>query len=430
MKKLHLHRILSICFVVLFTGMVSAQQINKPQSLESLIAEALKNNPQIKSAERHWQAAINKAPQVSALPDPVLGYTRFGENVETRVGPQENVFSISQKIPFPGKLGLKSEAAKQDAFVSQQNYLAVRRDVVFKVENVYYDLYWIDNSTRILDDYLVLLKNFTKVAEQKYATGQGIQTNVLKSQVEMSTTLNRKFGFDKLRQSAVSKLNALLSRSQSQPLGLVSEIDLVTNSLDEDALLQRALNQKQELAAIKAKVGKSETMRKLVKKDYLPDFNFKLNYIHVSRGESNAPEAGKNAWSVMVGLNLPLWLGKRKAAVQAANSTLAANRFAFENQENMVKSEIHDLFYQIDIAKKSLALYEQGLLTQAESSLQSAISSYKTGNLDFVSLLDSERMLLTLNLNYVKEQSHFYKKISALERAVGGDLGDVKNEDE
>lgn len=430
MKKIHLHRILSICFVVLFTGMVSAQQINKSQNLESLIAEALKNNPQIKSAERRWQAAINKAPQVSALPDPVLGYTRFGENVETRVGPQENVFSISQKIPFPGKLGLKSEAAKQDAFVSQQNYLAVRRDVVFKVENVYYDLYWIDNSTRILDDYLVLLKNFTKVAEQKYATGQGIQTNVLKSQVEMSTTLNRKFSFDKLRQSAVSKLNALLSRSQSQPLGLVSEIDLVTNSLDEDALLQRALNQKQELAAIKAKVGKSETMRKLVKKDYLPDFNFKLNYIDVSRGESNAPEAGKNAWSVMVGLNLPLWLGKRKAAVRAANSTLAANRFAFENQENMVKSEIHDLFYQIDIAKKSLALYEQGLLTQAESSLQSAISSYKTGNLDFVSLLDSERMLLTLNLSYVKEQSHFYKKISALERAVGGDLGDVKNEEE
>lgn len=422
MRKLYVFFILSICSVVFLSGSASAQQVDKTQDLESLIAEALKNNPQIKSAESLWQAAINKAPQVSALPDPVLGYTRFGESVETRVGPQENIFSISQKIPFPGKLGLKSEAAKQDALVAQQAYLAVKRDIAFNVKQAYFDLFWIDKSTKILNDYLILLKDFTKVAEQKYATGQGIQTNVLKSQVEMSTTLNRKFDFDKLRQSAVSKINVLLNRPQSQPLGLVSKIDSVANYFDEETLTQRALEQKQELAAIKAKVEKSETMRKLAKKDYLPDFNFQFNYIDVSKGKSNAPEAGKDAWSVMVSLNLPLWFGKRKAAVRAANSTLVANRFAFENQENQVKSEIHDLFYQIEIARKSLALYEQGLLTQAESSLQSAISSYKTGNLDFISLLDSERMLLNLNLSYVKEQSNFHKKIAGLERAMGGDL--------
>ncbi len=421
--------ILSICYVVLFSCPVSAQQVDETQKLDSLIAEALLSNPQIKSAEKRWQAASNKAMQVSALPDPVLGYTRFGESVETRLGPQENVFSISQKIPFPGKLGLKGKAVKQDAFVEHQNYLALKRDIIFNIKQAYFDLFWIDKSTKILSDYLILLEDFTKVAEQKYATGQGIQTNVLKSQVEMSTTLNRKFDFDKLRQSAVSKLNMLLNRTQNQPLGLIYEIDSGANCLAEGALIQRALEQRQELAVIEKQIKKSQFMRELAIKNYLPDFNFQLNYIDVSKGESNTPDAGKDAWSVMVGINLPLWLGKRNAAVREANSMLAANRFTFENLENRVKSEIHDLFYQIEIARKSLALYEQGLLTQAESSLQSAISSYKTGNLDFVSLLDSERMLLNLNLSYAKEQSNINKKLAALERAIGGDLREVENED-
>ena len=91
--------------VFLNSSVSMARQIGASVPLEKLIVEALEKNPQIKSAERRWLAAQARPAQVSALPDPMFSYARFGSSVETRVGPQENVFSLSQRIPFPGKLG-------------------------------------------------------------------------------------------------------------------------------------------------------------------------------------------------------------------------------------------------------------------------------------------------------------------------------------
>jgi outer membrane protein TolC len=399
-----------------------AQENGTVFSLEQLIQEALEKNPAIKSTERRWRAVQQRPAQVSTLPDPKLSYTRFGSSVETRVGPQENVLMLSQSIPFPGKLGLKGKMAGQDALAAEQNYEATKRDVIFKVKQAYYDLYWIDQSIATLNQYLSLLQNFTRVAEQKYATGQGIQAHVLKSQVEISTIMKTKLGFEKMRKGVVARLNALLDRPQNSPLSKASKIDTMRVRWDEQELMNRALAEREELQALQAMVGKSEYLKSLAKRNYLPDFKVQANYIDISKGVSNAPDAGKNAWSVMVGLNLPIWLGKRNAAVREANELISANKLAHENMQNLVKSEIQDLYYQLEITGKTLDLYEQGLLTQAESSLESAMASYRTGKLDFLNLLDAERMLLNLNLSYIKEQSDYRKQLAALERAVGGEL--------
>jgi outer membrane protein TolC len=160
----------------------------------------------------------------------------------------------------------------------------------------------------------------------------------------------------------------------------------------------------------------------LAKKNYLPDFSLQANYIDIPAGSSPAPDAGKNAWSFTVGLNLPIWLGKRNAAVREAEATISTHTLAYENLENKVRAEIRDVSYRLELSDRTLDLYEQGLLAQAESSLQSALASYRTGKLDFLNLLDAERMLLSLNLGYVKEQASYQKQIAELERAAGGEL--------
>lgn len=405
-----------------FHGLVYSQNGENSLSLDKLIQEALENNPQIKSSQRLWQAALNRPKQVSSLPDPVLSYTRFGESVETRIGPQKNVFTLSQSIPFPGKLGLKGKMADQDAFSVQQDYEATKRDVIYEVKTAYFDLYWVDQSIQILTHYLSLLQDFTRVAERKYATGQGTQADVLKSQVEISSTMERRLGFEKMRQGVVARMNALLDRPQDRQPGRATKIDTGRIQLDEEALVNLALSKREDLLTVEAMIEKGELMRRLAKRNHLPDFILQANYIDISKGASQAQDAGKDAWSVMFGLNLPIWLGKRKAAVREADEVISSNRFLYENSANQIKSEIRDLYYQIQITTQSLDLYDQGLLTQAESSLESALSSYRTGKLEFLDLLDAERMLLNLNLSYVREQANYQKQIAALERAVGGEL--------
>ncbi len=391
-------------------------------SLPELIKEALRNNPEIKAAKSRWRASEERPAQVSSLPDPMLSYTRWAESVETRVGPQENVLMLSQRIPFPGKLGLKGKMAEEEAFAESERHQATVRDVVYKLKTAYYHLYWIDQSLRILNDYLVLLEDFNRVAEQRYATGEGIQANVLKSQVEISSLLERRLAFERVRKGVVARINSLLDRPADAPLGVAATIDTTRLDISESVLLQKALGEREELRLTEAMIRKSELMKRLAHKEYLPDFNLRGAYITIPTVASMFPDAGKDAYSVMVGLNLPIWFGRRRAAVNEAEEMISANKLAYQNLENNVRSEITDLYFQSHTTAKTLDLYEKGLLIQAESSLESAISAYRTGRLDFLSLLDAERMLLQFNLGYVKEQSNYRKQVAALERAVGGEL--------
>ena len=259
----------------IFVTLVMAQENGASLSIEKLIEQALQRNPGIKSAESRWRAWQERPTQVSTLPDPMFSYSRFGESVETRVGPQQSVLTLSQMIPFPGKLGLKGKMASQDALAVEQDYEATKRDVVFKVKQAYYDLYWVDQSIAILSEYLGILQDFTRVAEQKYATGQGIQANVLKSQVEISSTMERRLGFDKIRQGVVARINALLDRPQATELSAASKLDTSRVEFEEEVLVNLALSQREELLAVEAMIQKSEFMQSLARKEYLPDFNIR-----------------------------------------------------------------------------------------------------------------------------------------------------------
>lgn len=401
---------------------VASDMYSNEVSLDKLIQTAVQNNPAIQAAEKRYLALMNIPDQVSALPDPMLSYTRWIENVETRVGPQENVFMLSQRIPFPGKLGLKGEIANQDAVAAQHQLSAVQRDVIFKVKSTYYSLYKVDRSMQILEQYLDLLRDFAQVATTKYSTGQGIQAHVLKAHVEISNIMARQLSFEKMRSSVVTKMNALLDKPTSSPIRLVVEIDSGRVQIDENKLLQRVLAQRQELLANQSMIQKAEFAKKLAKKNYYPDFNIQATYISIPKVNDMFSDAGKDPFGIMVGVNLPIWFGARKAGVNQAEENILAQNLKYENLKNQVQAEVADITFQIKTLAETLDLYEQGLLTQAESSLQSATAAYQTGKLDFLNLLDAERMLLQLRLAYTNEQANYANQVAALERAIGGEF--------
>ena len=415
---------IKISFVLFFaagSARVFAQQANTLQ-LDSLIAEAVRHNPAIQSSERRSAAVSQQEEIVSTWQDLTISYSRWLSSPETRVGPQTNTLTISQAIPFPGKLGSMGGMAREDAVAEQQKSDATKRDVVFKVKTAYFDLYRIDRSLAIINTYLDLLRNFNKVAEEKYATGIGIQANVLKSQVEISNILNKKLAFERMRTSVAAKINALIDKPANSPVGIASTIDTIQIQLSDSLLVRDALENRQELKASEAMIKKSELMKDLASLQYYPNFNLQAAYVTVAKGNSVASDAGKDAFSIGLGINIPIQLGRRSAETEEAEATYEANQLQYKNVENDVKAEIKDLHFQLQSIGQSLDLYNNGLLTQSQSALESALSAYSTGKLDFLTLLDSERMLLQVRLGYVEQQSNYQNTLAALERAVGGSL--------
>ena len=97
----------SVILVFLSLGLLFSQEREGQKIvLSEVIQKALKENPKVKAAEEEWRAALEKVPQAKSLPDPMLRYSFFGQRVETRLGPQRNKFSLSQRFPLFGKLNL------------------------------------------------------------------------------------------------------------------------------------------------------------------------------------------------------------------------------------------------------------------------------------------------------------------------------------
>ena len=409
--------------LVMFPHTVRAQAEEPLSRLDTLVRIAQEHNPAISAAQNRWQAATHRSPQTSSLDDPMFSYTRWARTPETRVGPQKNVFVLSQRFPYPGKLKLKGQMSDEDATAEQQRYDVAGRDVAFRVKQAYFELYWVDQSLQILDDYLIVLETFNRAAEEKYVTGAGIQANVLKSQVEMSTVLDRRLAFDRIRVGITSRLNALLGRAAGTPVEPVTIIEMTRYTSPESLVVDRALATRQELHIADAMIRKSDLMTRLAHLNYRPDFNVQASYITIPKvAGSQFTDTGKDAFGIMFNVNIPIRLKRRRAAVNEARALVESNQMTRENIRNKITAEISDFYFKMQHTGRTLDLYDQGLITQAEGSLESALFAYQNGNLDFLSLLDAERMILQVNLGYVREQSNYRKHHAELEWAAGGHL--------
>jgi outer membrane protein TolC len=127
-------RVLYIGFVVFGSAVVTAEPVN----LNQLIKIAVDNNSGLKSQKLKWQSLIHQYPQATAYADPSLTYTEAISPIETRLGPQNRVLALKQKLPFKGKRALKGEIVKKDIEIAKVNFDKASRDLVVAVKSSFY----------------------------------------------------------------------------------------------------------------------------------------------------------------------------------------------------------------------------------------------------------------------------------------------------
>jgi outer membrane protein TolC len=394
----------------------------KKMALSELIQEALEQNPQLKAAKNEWQATLEVIPQARSYPDPMLSYSYFGQSIETRLGPQRNKFSLSQKFPFFGKLSLRGKIAESTASIFEEQYKAVRADIVLKVKIAYFSLYWFDRSITINREENEVLKRLAKIAQKKYETGAASQQDVLKAQLEISRITDKILLLEQGRIGVVAQLRSLLNRPPELHLGEAGEFATPELKAGLEDLYEWAKEERPELRKARYLIEKNEKSLKLAKKNYYPDFKIMFDYINIGGGTTDHPEDGRNSWMGSIGINIPLWRNKLKAAEAEKAVKLKASKENYQNIENETLSRINELFFETRTAQDQVELYKYSLLPQAEQSLKASEVGYLAGKVDFLNLLDSERVVLQIKIGYFKAISSWGKSFARLERVVGKDL--------
>jgi len=383
-------------------------------TLRSLIEEALQRNPDIQAAQQRWASSKTVIPQVQSYPDPqvLFGYQRM-PMLEPLEGP---VYGFSQRIPFPGKLGLKGEVASRQADRIEQEYLATQLRVISRLKQQYWDLHFVHKGIDIVEKNKLLLMQFEKTANARYSVGKTAQQDVFRAQVELSRVLDRLAVLEQQKESLHAAINRILNRPPIGPLGTPEKIDLSPIPFDLPELAKRAQEFSPILLASAKSVAQQEEAISLAKKEYFPDFNLS------ALGTRNE-RINENGYQFMLGIQIPLYFQtKQREGVNQAVADLSRAREDLTAARQDVLFQVKDAFERAKRASRLVEIVGEAIIPQATLALQSAQAGYGVGKVDFLTLLNN---LLTLQENELElhgEMVEHEKAVARLEELTGGPL--------
>jgi len=404
---------------------------NGDARLAAMIEEALDRNPRVRESLARYRAALQRIPQVSALPDPMLGVTQYARTPETRVGPQTTMLSISQRFPWFGKLDDQGKVAAKEADSMRELYEAYKAEVARQVKLAYYDLAYVDRAIAITQEDQALLGNYETLAQARYAQGTGLQQAVVKIQAEITRDRNRLEILRRQRVDSEAALNRLLDHPPETPLSPISLGARPEVELQREELYALGRNQRPEVTAAFLQIEKNEKKIDLANRQYWPDFTLSAGFVNLGgrndlAGRLNPPpDNGKNIYNFSISLNLPLSRRKYDAGVLQATEELLAAREGYRDTVNETERSIRSVEFRIRTIQEQLSLFESTLLPQAEQSLRSAEAAYTTGQLGVLDLLDGERVLLDVQLGLAQLDSDYMKSLAEMERAIGAPFPEV-----
>lgn len=420
--------LLSAMTLVIVTSTAYANGYDSSSLLaeSSAVEAAVLNNPNLAEMQARYEALSEIPSQVGTLPDPMVNLNAMNFPVDTFDRGQEAMtqaqIGFSQVFPFPGKLGLKEEAAEFDALAAGHTVEEVRLQLIRNVKSQWWQLYYLDRALETVDINKTLLRQFITVAKTKYETGKGLQQDVLLAQLELSKLIDQKIQLQAIRRNQTIRLNILMDKPANDILSLPDKVSkTMPNIVDENVLYRLAESARPRLKQMETQINAAQSRLDLARRDYYPDFKLGVTYGDRT-GDNPLPRGGARSdfVSVMVGVKIPLYAGRKQSkAVSQKRSELQINRYALLDEKGLVMAAISTAVTDYHRAKQQFSLFGSGIVPQAQQTVASMLAGYQVSEVDFLNLVRSQMTLFNYELQYWKALSDAKQALARLEAAVG-----------
>jgi len=426
------------CFVLLiympFLGNVFAIQENTTgetsdafsgeTSLPWMLEYATRNNPAIQAEMAKWRAVVEKYRVATAYPDPQLMVTWFPSPIETRLGPQDWNASLSQTIPFPGKLTTSGEMVKTDVTMAKFATDARVREVAARVTQSFHELTYIRKARQIATENATLLDKLRQMAETGHARDRTALIDVVKAQSQVGQLRYDILLLEELEQTETTLLNSLLNRPPDGRLGPLKSIPVTLVDISMDTLYALADANQEGIRIAGLKVEKAMQGVSLSQYSNKPDFKLGLFYAAIGNPGVPSPprDAGNDAVGIQFGVNIPLWTGKNNGAIDMARAGVLQEKALLNEIKNQTHSTIRSLYFKLNNSKRLMTLYGDDLIPQALKALDISQEWFRNGQGSFSDVLEAQAAAYNFQLSLARARADYGKTLAQLQRLVGGHI--------
>jgi cobalt-zinc-cadmium efflux system outer membrane protein len=442
-RKIFLKFLVAVVVLILTVGSMSfAENIQSLSELESkiiqgaapsdLVAYAYQTNPTIKEARDAWKAVLERYRVTTAYPDPMVIGTYFPRPIETRLGPQDWNITLTQVIPFPGKLSKAGEIVKADARIARINLDRAIRDVVVKIRESFHELVYIREAKGMVAQNLDLINHLRKIGETAYAQDRAAFFDVVKAQSQSTQLQYDALLLEELEQTEKTQLNALLNRPIQSEIGPLAYDFLPPLTYKLDEIYRLASKYQEEIQIAETQIQRSEARIDLAKYENLPEFRVGLFYAGIGNPdvpiEMRPKDAGRNALGVQFGITIPLWLGKNAGRVEEARAEALRAQSNKTVQINETYAQIRSIYFRLRNSERLVHLYRDQLLPQAAQSLEIAETWFREKQGSFSDFVEVEAVFYNFQLALARAKADYGKYLARLEKMLGRSL--VRSEEE
>ncbi len=404
--------------------------------LGELYAEVQRDNPKVAAVQALVRAAQARVPGAQRPPDPQLqlgfmNYALPGLKPMDVIGMTQ--LQLMQMVPLGGKLGLAGRVAGAQASATRER----AQDVVWELRSqtamAFYDLYATDQQLRVARETLRLLQDIARTAESMYRVGEGRQADVLRAQVEIARMEGDTARMLAMRQTMVARLNALRdddARSEIANLARPAFPETIPGRSWLDSI---AVDDRPMIRAGLEVLRGADASYTLARREIIPDLQVGVQYGQQRTtmpgtdaiGSPMATRVTERMGSLMIGVTLPIFARDRQ--FQMRNEADAMRLMASADVAAMradTRGRIGEAYARLMQARTLARLYRSTVLPQAEATVASAMSAYRVGTVDFMTLLDNRMTVNTYRQELYTLEADEGKSWAELEMLTGRQLLD------
>ena len=311
------------------------------------------------------------------------------------------------------------EETRQALIAADWTHNSVIQNVVLEVEQAYYEYVTARALLAAEESTLVEVRVSLAAADERHRTGLATIADVLQARTSVSQT---EFAVQSLKgQIAVTR--GALATSMGLPANTSFDIEppplelpvqRVSENVEE--YLDRAREQRPDLAAARAQVVEADAHTRKVWADGLPSFSALGNLGRIYVEGSNRPH---DTYSVSLQMTFPIFTGfSHHYDLLQARADAGTARARLQNLNQSVVLEVWTSYYNFKTAEEQLRAAND-LLESATASREVAFGRYKAGVGSILDLLTAQASLEAARASQVQARANWFVSLAYLAHDTG-----------
>lgn len=384
-------------YILIVVGLfLSFQQLDAQESLDQLLKQIERNNPELKANQELMKAQVWDTKSTNNLANPTVSYAQVWDSKDKKDSETELV--VMQEFEFPTAYVHRNKANRKQINALESAFQAQRQDILLQAKEVCLDIIMLNQLIDILQRRMEYANQLDQLYSQMLKAGDATSIEVNKIKLEK---LNLQTEYTINSATLKKKKTELMQLNGNTPIEFNANTYANIALPAYELIRGEALGSNPNLEFTQNEYESALKQIAVSRAGWLPN---------LSVGYKRNSGTGFHSNGIAVGMSIPLFNNRGK--VSSAKATAIGKSYSHDLVRTKLESEIYQAYQEAAAMKEQMDIYQSTLdVDQLLELLQDALQGGEMSmTAYFVELATAYQSLE----NYIQISNIYQKQIAQL----------------